>query len=184
MDLLTQFTLPAPAKINLFLNITGRRRDGYHDLQTVYQLLELSDTLDFELLPDNPEIKVSCPGLDIPVADNLVFKAATLLQQACLCRHGVDLKVQKFIPEGGGLGGGSSDAATTLHGLNLLWRCGFSVQELVSIGKTLGADVPVFIEGASAWGEGTGNDLTSIELPVQQYLIVSPGCHVSTEKIF
>ena len=184
MGVLTQFSLPAPAKINLFLSITGRRRDGYHELQTVFQLLELSDILKFDLAPDEGEITVLCPGLDIPVEDNLIFRAATLLQQASGCPHGATVTVQKLIPDGGGLGGGSSDAATTLHGLNLLWRCGFPIEKLVAIGRSLGADVPLFIKGATAWGEGIGDRLTSIELPAQEYLILSPGCRISTAEIF
>ncbi len=184
MGVLTQFSLPAPAKINLFLSITGRRDDGYHELQTVFQFLELSDILKFELVPDSGEITVLCPGLDIPVEDNLVFRAATLLQQASGCSHGAIVTIQKFIPDGGGLGGGSSDAATTLHGLNLLWRSGFGVEKLVAVGQSIGADVPVFIEGVTAWGEGIGDKLTPIELPAQKYLVLSPGCHVSTAEIF
>ena len=184
MGVLTQFSLPAPAKINLFLRITGRRQDGYHELQTVFQFIEYSDILKFELALDSREITVLCPGLELPAEDNLVFRAATLLQQASGSRRGAIVTIDKYIPDGGGLGGGSSDAATTLHGLNLLWRCGFPIERLVAIGQPLGADLPVFIEGLTAWGEGIGDRLTPIDLPEQKYLILSPGCRVSTSEIF
>jgi 4-diphosphocytidyl-2-C-methyl-D-erythritol kinase len=184
MAVLSRFSLPAPAKINLFLSITGRREDGYHELQTVFQFLELSDHLDFELVRDSREVSLSCPGLDVPLRDNLVFKAANLLQQTSECPWGVKVVIRKVIPEGGGLGGGSSDAATTLHGLNLLWGCDLPLDRLASIGRTLGADVPVFVRGETAWGEGIGDLLTPIELPGQRYLILSPGCRVSTAEVF
>jgi len=185
MGVLTRFSLPAPAKINLFLRITGRREDGYHELQTVFQLLELSDTLGFELVPDSTKIEVVCLGLlDIPTEENLVTRAARMLQQASGSPHGATITLEKSIPDGGGLGGGSSDAATTLCGLNLLWGCGFSTERLAAIGQSLGADVPVFVWGETAWGEGTGDTLTPLELPAQRYLILNPGCHVSTAEIF
>lgn len=184
MGLLTHLTLPCPAKINLFLHITGRRSDGYHNLQTVFQLLELSDQMTFELLPAGKEISVNCAGLDIPQEANLAYQAAALLQAESHSPHGVKLDISKAIPDGGGLGGGSSNAATTLHGLNLLWQCGLSVQELMELGRNLGADVPVFVAGQTAWGEGVGDKLTPIKLPPQRYLILNPGCRVSTREIF
>jgi 4-diphosphocytidyl-2-C-methyl-D-erythritol kinase len=184
MGVLTRFSLPAPAKINLFLRITGRRDDGYHELQTVFQFLERSDMLSFELVPDSAAIEVSCPGLNIPSEGNLVTRAARMLQQVSGSPYGVTIRVQKSIPDGGGLGGGSSDAATTLCGLNLLWNCGFSTEKLVAIGRTLGADVPVFVAGETAWGEGAGDALTPVELPVRRYLVLNPGCHVSTAEVF
>ncbi len=182
MDLLNSITLPSPAKINLFLKILGRREDGYHELQTVFQLLSLSDILHFRRLPAG--IRIDCPGLDIPPTDNLVYQAAVLLQEATGVEQGVHVDIEKVIPDGGGLGGGSSNAATALCGLNLLWDCGCSVQELMDMGQILGADVPVFIAGHTAWGQGIGEQLTSLELPDQHYLILNPGCHVSTQEIF
>jgi 4-diphosphocytidyl-2-C-methyl-D-erythritol kinase len=184
MGILTHLTLPSPAKINLFLHITGRRNDGYHNLQTLFHLLELSDEMTFELLPNDKEISVTCPGLDIPEKDNLAYRAALMLQRESGSDHGVLLDIQKSIPDGGGLGGGSSNAATTLHGLNRLWGCGFSVQELASLGLRLGADVPVFVAGQSSWAEGIGEQLTPVHLPSQTYLILNPGCHVATHEIF
>ncbi len=184
MGILKSITLPSPAKINLFLKIVGRRRDGYHELQTVFQLLSLSDTLHFRCKTETSEITLNCQDLDIPAADNLVYKAATLLQRESAVAQGVHVDIEKVIPDGGGLGGGSSNAATTLCGLNLLWNCGYSVPELMALGRILGADVPVFIAGHTAWGEGIGELLTDIELPEQRYLILNPGCHVSTQKIF
>lgn len=184
MGILTHLTLPSPAKINLFLHITGRQGNGYHNLQTLFQLLELSDELTFELLPNDKKISVTCPGLDIPEKDNLAYRAALMLQRESGCDHGVVLGIRKSIPDGGGLGGGSSNAATTLHGLNLLWGCGFSAQKLAGLGLRLGADVPVFIAGQTAWGEGIGEQLTPVHLPSQIYLILNPGCHISTQEIF
>ena len=174
---------PAPAKLNLFLHITGRRSDGYHLLQTVFQFIQLQDEIDFTILEaDSVRRSSTMPGVD--VEDDLVVRAARKLKEKTGCQLGVDINVKKRIPEGGGLGGGSSDAATTLVALNELWRCGLSIRELVSIGLSLGADVPIFIHAHAAWAEGVGEDITSIEPAEPWYLVIHPGCSVATETIF
>ena len=173
-------TLPAPAKLNLFLHITGRRADGYHDLQTLFQLLDWGDSMTFTS-DASGEIRVHCPGLDIPLRDNLVYRAASLLQQGS---NGVTITVDKQIPSGGGLGGGSSNAATTLLALNHLWRVGLDQARLQALGASLGADVPVFVAGHSAWAEGIGEILVPVELPSRWYVIITPACHVPTGQIF
>ncbi|MFT5394989.1 MAG: 4-diphosphocytidyl-2-C-methyl-D-erythritol kinase, partial [Gammaproteobacteria bacterium] len=148
---------PAPAKLNLFLHITGQRPDGYHLLQTVFQFIELADEIDFTILESN-KVERSSSLEDVAAADDLVVKAAHALKEKTGCKLGVDIKVDKKIPTGGGLGGGSSDAATTLVALNELWGCGLSTKELARIGLSLGADVPVFIHSHAAWAEGVGED--------------------------
>ncbi|GJM04103.1 MAG: 4-diphosphocytidyl-2-C-methyl-D-erythritol kinase [marine bacterium B5-7] len=174
---------PAPAKLNLFLHITGQRADGYHLLQTVFQFIELADEIDFTLL-DSDKVVRSSSLEDVAAADDLVVKAAHALKEKTGCKLGVDIKVDKKIPTGGGLGGGSSDAATTLVALNELWRCRLSIRELGAIGLSLGADVPVFIHSHAAWAEGVGEDLTPIEPAESVYLVVHPGCSVATAKVF
>ena len=178
-------TLLSPAKLNLFLHITGRRADGYHQLQTLFQLLDWGDWLGFT--PDHSgEISLVAPGLDIPLQDNLIYRAATLLQRHCKRDFvpGVQITVAKHIPTGGGLGGGSSNAATTLLALNHLWQLGLPGEELQALGATLGADVPVFVGGRTAWAEGIGEVLTPVDLPERWYAIITPPCHVSTGQIF
>lgn len=174
-------TLPAPAKLNLFLHITGRRGDGYHLLQTVFALLEHGDTLSF-----SPAEQLSLSGDSVTDSpqDNLIIRAAMALQAHSGCRRGARIELQKRLPSGGGLGGGSSDAATTLLGLNHLWQLQLDLPTLASIGITLGADVPVFVHGKSAWASGIGDDLTAVQLPPQDYLVVSPEVSVSTAGIF
>lgn len=173
-------TLPAPAKINLCLNIVGRRPDGYHELQTAFQLLDFADQLTF-----SASEKLEVSGFDaIEVEQNLVYRAAKLLSPRAKRVPTVKIEVEKVIPMGAGLGGGSSDAATTLVALNELWQCGLSEQELCRLGRSLGADVPVFVQGNSAWGEGIGESLTPLNLPYQAYLLVYPNCHVGTKEIF
>lgn len=174
---------PAPAKINLMLHFIGLRQDGYHLLQTVFQLLDRNDFLDFHIRQDGV---ISCQvnGAGIAEADNLVTRAALAIQQESNCRLGVDITLQKKLPIGAGLGGGSSDAATTLVALNHLWELEFSVSHLADIGLKLGADIPIFIHGNSAWAEGIGEQLTVITLPSGWYLVVQPDCHVSTAQIF
>lgn len=176
-------TLPAPAKINHFLHITGRRADGYHLLQTAFQFLDYCDQIQLTLRHDQ-RVQRCGENADIPPQDDLVCKAALLLQQHTNAALGVDILVDKKIPLGGGLGGGSSDAATTLLGLNRLWGCGLGLKELAQLGLQLGADVPVFVQGRAAWAEGVGEQLTFIDLPEKWYFILHPNVHVSTAKIF
>ncbi len=173
-------TLPAPAKLNLFLHITGRRDDGYHELQTVFQLLDWGDTLSFEA-NDSGAVTLDVDGASIPSADNLILRAARALPGP---GRGVHIRARKRIPMGGGLGGGSSDAATTLLALDRLWRLELANAELQRIGARLGADVPVFVAGHSAWAEGIGEHLAPLVLPERWYLVVDTGCAVSTAEIF
>lgn len=172
--------LPAPAKLNLFLHITGRRPNGYHDLQSLVQLLDWGDSLTFT--PNNSgQITLRGGPGDIEPQDNLVVRAARCLQRGSL---GADITLDKRIPAGGGLGGGSSDAATTLLALNHLWQLGYGRDELCRIGVGLGADVPVFVAGRTAWVEGIGEMLEPVELPTRWYLVVTPASHVATGEIF
>lgn len=173
--------LPAPAKINLFLNIVGRRPDGYHELQTLFQLLDFGDELSFS---PAEELSVACPGIDVPEEDNLVYRAARTLADFAGVNAGARIRVTKRIPDGGGLGGGSSDAATTLHGLNRLWGVGASVDDLARLGLALGADVPVFVRGRTAWAEGVGEQLEPVDLPEKWYVVLHPGVTVPTGAIF
>ncbi len=174
---------PAPAKINLFLHVLGRRQDGYHDLQTAFQFLDYGDDLSFTPRPDN-EIQRSggVPGLD--ESRDMAVKAARLLRSELGSGEGVDIRLVKRIPVGGGLGGGSSDAATTLVALNQLWGGGLDIGTLSGLGSRLGADVPVFIYGRSAWAEGIGDRLTSVDFPEKWFLVIHPGVSVPTAEIF
>jgi 4-diphosphocytidyl-2-C-methyl-D-erythritol kinase len=172
--------LPAPAKINLFLNIVGRRNDGYHELQTVFQLLDFCDELQFEPRDD---IVVECEQLPKDI-DNLVSRAAEALKALAGHDGGALIRLEKHIPIGAGLGGGSSDAATTLLGLSQLWNLEIDHSELMALGASLGADVPVFLAGRSAWAEGIGEVLQPIDLPEKWFVIINPGCSVSTAEIF
>ena len=178
--MLPTLTLPAPAKLNLFLHVTGRRADGYHQLQTLFQLLDWGDQLHFSA-NSSGLITLDDGGLDIPQQDNLIVRAARLLQQDTLGAH---IRLEKQIPAGGGLGGGSSDAATTLLALNHLWGLDRGRIELQALGAELGADVPVFVGGHTAWAEGIGEILTPVELPQRWFLILVPDCEVSTAEIF
>jgi len=174
---------PAPAKLNLFLHVTGRRADGYHELQTLFQLIDLHDTVSLRVREDGLVERPSGPvGVD-PDSD-LTVRAAKALKAATGCRLGASLRITKRIPMGGGLGGGSSDAATVLLALNHLWRCGLSIDELVRLGLPLGADVPVFVKGSSAWAEGVGERLVPVELPERWYVVVHPGVAVPTKDVF
>ncbi len=174
---------PAPAKLNLFLHINGRRDDGYHLLQTAFQFIDLCDEIDFTILPQD-EIKRSTALPDIATEDDLTIRAARELKRFTSVRKGVNICVRKRIPIGGGLGGGSSDAATTLVALNHLWQTGCSTDELARLGLALGADVPVFIHAHAAWAEGIGERITAIEPAERFYLVIYPGCGVSTATVF
>ncbi|MDE0951354.1 MAG: 4-(cytidine 5'-diphospho)-2-C-methyl-D-erythritol kinase [Halioglobus sp.] len=170
----------SPAKLNLFLHITGRRKNGYHELQTVFQLLDWGDGLTFTP-NDSAAITLESNPTDIPLEDNLIIRAARLLQRDDLGAH---ITVDKRIPTGAGLGGGSSNAASTLLALNHLWDLQLTREQLQTIGAGLGADVPVFVGARSAWAEGVGEILTPVELAQRWYLILVPDCHVSTAQIF
>ncbi|MGH8288278.1 MAG: 4-(cytidine 5'-diphospho)-2-C-methyl-D-erythritol kinase [Steroidobacteraceae bacterium] len=174
---------PAPAKLNLFLHITGRRADGYHELQTVFQLIDLCDSV-AATVRDDGVIERPEGAAEVPAAADLVVRAARRLQAASGSALGATLRVHKRIPLGGGLGGGSSDAATTLLALNHLWGCQLPIEELARLGLPLGADVPVFVRGFSAWAEGVGERLAPIELPPCWYVIINPGIGVSTREVF
>ena len=174
---------PAPAKLNLFLRIVGRRADGYHELQTVFRLLDWGDELQLRVRADGAIERTSeVPG--VPAATDLVVRAARLLQQASGSGLGVDIALDKRIPMGGGLGGGSSDAASVLVALNYLWACGLDEDALAELGRQLGADVPVFVRGRSAWAEGVGEQLTPIALPRRWYVVLDPREHVPTAALF
>lgn len=174
---------PAPAKLNLFLHITGRRADGYHLLQTVFQLLDWGDELGLRVRADG---EITCAEPIAGVADdtNLALRAARLLQRESGTALGAEVAIDKRIPLGGGLGGGSSDAATALVALNELWNCRFDTDRLAALGLELGADVPVFVHGHSAWAEGIGEELTPLDLPQRWYVVVDPGVCVSTAALF
>ena len=173
--------LPAPAKLNLNLNIIGQRSDGYHLLQSLFQLV---DACDYVHIKPAKDISFSCNHPDLNGDDNLVVKAAKLLQQHTGCTLGAEIFLDKQLPFGGGLGSGSSDAATTLLGLNALWNCRLDNNTLAQLGLSLGADVPIFIKGHSAWVEGIGEQITPVQIPQKYYVVVAPNCHVSTVKIF
>jgi len=174
---------PAPAKLNLMLHITGRRQDDYHLLQTVFQFIDFSDSLDFSIRDDDV-ISRQSDWQVVAEADDLIVHAAKLLQQLSACNLGADINLQKRLPTGGGLGGGSSDAATTLVALNYLWGLELSIEQLAEIGLQLGADVPVFVHGKAAWAEGVGERLTAIEPEESWYLVLRPDCSVSTKEVF
>ncbi|PMR78796.1 4-(cytidine 5'-diphospho)-2-C-methyl-D-erythritol kinase [Billgrantia endophytica] len=176
-------TLPAPAKLNRLLRITGQRPDGYHELQTLFQFLDHGDELSLTLRRDG-EIRLvpSLPG--VSAEQNLVVRAARLLQSETGCRSGVDMSLTKRLPMGGGLGGGSSNAATALLGLDRLWGLGLHEDRLAELGLRLGADVPVFVRGRSAWAEGIGERLTPVALDTPWFVVVHPGIPVPTAAVF
>ncbi len=174
---------PAPAKLNLMLRIIGQREDGYHLLQTVFQFVELCDWLTF-LPNDSSDVVLENEISGVENADNLIVRAANLLKREVGFNGGVRIQLEKNLPMGGGLGGGSSDAATTLVVLNSLWNLKLSRETLMELGLLLGADVPVFVFGHAAWGEGVGEKLEQINLIEQWVLILKPDCHVNTKEIF
>ena len=174
---------PAPAKLNLMLRIVGRRDDGYHLLQTVFQMTDLCDWLTFRPLAED-RVELTTPIPRVPAEDDLTVRAAYLLKKHTGYRLGVSIEVQKILPMGGGLGGGSSDAATTLVALNKLWRLNLAQEELMHLGLKLGADVPVFIFGETAWAEGVGEKLVSMQVPEKWVVIIKPTCNVNTKEIF
>ena len=186
-----RYRLLSPAKLNLMLHITGRRPDGYHLLQTVFQLLDYGDTLDFDRRGDNT-ITLAPDVAGVAPADNLIMRAARLLQQTAQRTPGphrdtplgADIHIDKILPMGAGIGGGSSNAATTLLALNKLWNLRLTIAQLAELGVQLGADVPVFVRGRSAWAEGIGEQLQAIEIPDTWYFVASPRCEVASGEIF
>ena len=178
-----ELVLPAPAKLNLMLHILGRRPDGYHELQTLFQFLEYADYLGFAARSDG-EIRLHSPLSNVPHDSNLIVRAARQLQQASGCRQGADIWLDKRLPMGGGLGGGSSDAATTLLALNRLWQLDCSEDQLARLGLSLGADVPVFVRGHAAFAEGVGEKLQPVTLPEHWFVVCVPEVAVSTAEVF
>ena len=175
------WTFPAPCKLNLFLHITGQRPDGYHNLETLFQLLDYGDRLEFKLAE---EIAVTQePPANFPVAENLVYRAARLLANTTGCTRGIQIHLHKMTPTGAGLGGGSSDAATTLLALNKIWSLGLGATALSELGLQLGADVPVFIRGQTSLATGIGEHLTAVDMPEKWFLVLTPKVSVSTEKV-
>lgn len=174
---------PAPAKLNLFLHVVGRRADGYHLLQTVFRFIDRADTLHFSPRADG-QIVLATPIPGVPADSDLTVRAARLLQQATGCRQGATIRLDKHLPMGGGLGGGSSDAATVLLALDHLWQTGLPRHELEALGLSLGADVPVFIHGRNTFAEGIGEAFTDVALPAATYLVLHPAVNVPTAAIF
>ena len=174
---------PAPAKLNLFLHVVGQRADGYHEIQTVFQLVDLADRLFIEPRRDGEIRRLDGPA-GIPPEEDLCVRAARRLQEASDVGRGADIRLEKHIPVQGGLGGGSSDAATAFVALNEIWGLGLAPAILAELGLGLGADIPFFIQGQTAWGEGVGERLTPLELPPKHYAIVYPGVGIPTAEIF
>ncbi|NCI77509.1 4-(cytidine 5'-diphospho)-2-C-methyl-D-erythritol kinase [Acinetobacter kanungonis] len=174
--------VPSPAKLNLFLHITGRRENGYHELQSIFQLIDLYDWLEFEPLQED---HIQIDGLNnVDLEQNLIYKATQMLKPFAQHFTGLKIKIEKNIPMGAGLGGGSSNAATTLIVVNQLWQCGLSIEQLAELGVKLGADVPIFVHGQNAWAEGIGEHLTFIDLDQKQYIVLKPDCFISTQLLF
>ncbi|WP_253273102.1 4-(cytidine 5'-diphospho)-2-C-methyl-D-erythritol kinase [Halomonas sp. PR-M31] len=178
-----ELTMPAPAKLNRMLHITGRREDGYHELQTLFQFLDHGDTLHFKRRDDD-NVHLASTLAGVADDDNLVLRAARMLQADTGCGLGADIHLDKRLPLGGGLGGGSSDAATTLVALNRLWNLELDLDHLATLGLRLGADVPVFVQGHAAWAEGIGERLTPVALDTPWFLVLHPGIEVSTPQVF
>ncbi|UGQ25560.1 4-(cytidine 5'-diphospho)-2-C-methyl-D-erythritol kinase [Acinetobacter calcoaceticus] len=174
--------VPSPAKLNLFLHITGRRENGYHELQTIFQLIDLYDWMIFTPTLDE---QIEIDGLsEVQPEENLIYRAAQILRPHAKKFCGLNIKIEKNIPMGAGLGGGSSNAATTLIVLNQLWECGLNQEQLADYGVKLGADVPIFIYGKNAWAEGIGEHLSFIDLDQKQFIILKPDCFISTQLLF
>ena len=174
--------VPSPAKLNLFLHITGRRENGYHELQSIFQLIDLYDWLEFKQTTSD---QICIDGLQsVNLEQNLIYRAALMLLPFAQTPSGVQIKIEKNIPMGAGLGGGSSNAASTLIVLNQLWHCGLNTEQLAELGVKLGADVPIFIHGRNAWAEGIGEHLTFIDLDQKQYIVLKPDCFISTQALF
>lgn len=174
--------VPSPAKLNLFLHITGRRENGYHELQSIFQLIDLYDWLEFSQT-DSDQIVIE--GLDsVDLQHNLIYKATQMLLPYAKHASGLSIRIEKNIPMGAGLGGGSSNAATTLIVVNQLWQCGLNTEQLAALGVKLGADVPIFVHGRNAWAEGIGEHLTFIDLDQKQYIVLKPDCFISTQRLF
>ncbi|MEQ1112790.1 4-(cytidine 5'-diphospho)-2-C-methyl-D-erythritol kinase [Acinetobacter johnsonii] len=174
--------VPAPSKLNLFLHITGRRENGYHELQSIFQLIDLCDWLEFEPRTDQ---EIHIEGLNsVDLNQNLIYKATQILKPYAQTATGLSIRLEKNIPMGAGLGGGSSDAATTLIVVNQLWQCGLNTEQLADLGVQLGADVPIFVHGRNAWAEGIGERLTFIDLDQKQYIVLKPDCFISTQLLF
>jgi 4-diphosphocytidyl-2-C-methyl-D-erythritol kinase len=174
--------VPSPAKLNLFLHITGRRADGYHELQSIFQLIDLCDWLEFSPIASK---EICIDGLEsVNVEQNLIYRAAQILLPHAKQPTGLNIRVEKNIPMGAGLGGGSSNAATALIVLNQLWQCGLNTEQLAALGLKLGADVPIFVHGRNAWAEGIGEHLTFIDLDQKQYIVLKPDCFISTQLLF
>lgn len=174
--------VPSPAKLNLFLHITGRRENGYHELQTIFQLIDLYDWMNFEAIGDED---IQIEGLDnVQLEQNLIYRAAQLLKPHAKKPCGLNIRIEKNIPMGAGLGGGSSNAATTLIVLNQLWECELSERQLADYGVKLGADVPIFVLGRNAWAEGIGEHLSFIDLAQKKFIILKPDCFISTQQLF
>ena len=180
----TALTLPSPAKLNLFLHITGQRPNGYHELQTIFQFIDICDELTFKA-NNSGEITITPPIPGVSLEDNLIYKAAKMIQEKTGCTQGADIHLNKILPMGGGLGGGSSNAATALVGLNHLWQTQLSENDLAELGLQLGADVPVFVRGQAAWAQGVGEQLTPMDdLEENWFVVIVPPCHVNTAEIF
>ena len=174
--------VPSPAKLNLFLHITGRRPDGYHELQTIFQLINLYDWLEFEQSADDA---IQIEGLaSVDQEHNLIYRAVQMLRPHAKTPCGLSIHIEKNIPMGAGLGGGSSNAATTLIVVNQLWQCGLSTRQLAELGLKLGADVPIFVHGLNAWAEGIGEHLTFIDLDQKKFIVLKPDCFISTQQLF
>ncbi|MAD58491.1 MAG: 4-(cytidine 5'-diphospho)-2-C-methyl-D-erythritol kinase [Porticoccus sp.] len=178
-----KLSLPAPAKLNLFLHITGKKENGYHELQTLFQMLDYGDYLEIES-NDSGKIDLLTTKKNIPNQENAVLHAARALQSHTACGHGAKILLKKNLPIGAGLGGGSSNAASAILGLNIVWNLKLTNTELQNIGSKIGADVPVFILGKTAWGEGIGEKLTPVDIPNNWFLVLTPNIFISTTEIF